>query len=191
MVADVRNCILVSGYSGDEYQYSNGISIYFPWTFLTFNLTLYRYQYMEIFQANEAKRKEPIGPGQQWYRFLKNYLSRVTFRLARQEAIPVPVVDGPQAGNGPPAPVWSKDNPRWSKDNPRWTKDNPRLSRDNPRLSKDNPRISKDNPRLNRGEIGEYLFYFERFKNVQMAWDINGYTRKSEIEKEATDSHSA
>lgn len=73
------------------------------------------------------------------------------------------------------ASIASSDNAIWSKDNPRASRDNPPASRDNPRASRDNPPASKDNPRANRGEIGNYLFYFSRYKNYALRWDVSGF----------------
>lgn len=182
IIDDAGKCIMLSGFSGDEYQYSNGMSIYFPWSLLTFTLTNYRYQYLYFVRGEDgsARRPVPEGPGANWYIFLRNYLSRVTLRLVRSDGYVATATGTTPNGNSEGIPTWSKDNPRWTKDNPRWTKDNPRLNRDNPRLT-------KDNPRLNRGEVGEYLFYFERFKNVQMAWDINGITKHGKNEENEPD----
>ncbi|MGD9563435.1 MAG: clostripain-related cysteine peptidase [Pyrinomonadaceae bacterium] len=168
--AAVDACILKAGFSGEEYQFSNGISVYFPWTYLTYRLTDHRYRYLRV---NRGGRENKEGICAEWNRFLGNYLSRVTFRLARDGKDRVrPAV----ASDGAETPAWSKDNPRWTKDNPRWTKDNPPLC-------KDNPRFNRDNPRFNRGEVGEYLFYFERFKNFQLGWDITGYAEDFKEDK--------
>jgi hypothetical protein len=181
IVLAVDKCVLSCGYCGDEYQFSNGISLYFPWTALTYFLTDYRYRYL-FFNRGKGNYnlKNPTGIGKEWNKFLFNYLSRVTLRAARK------TIDGqvsPFENFSKDNPVWSKDNPPWSKDNQLWSKDNPPWSKDNPPWSKDNPPWSKDNPRWSKGEIGEYLFYFSRFKNFQLAWDIFGYADEATFDE--------
>lgn len=182
IVLAINNCVLKCGYSGEEYQFSNGISLYFPWTALTYSLTDYRYRYLLF---NRGRRnydlENPTGIAKEWNNFLFNYLTRVTLRTARK------TVDGnvsPFENFSKDNPVWSKDNPVWSKGNQLWSRDNPRWSKDNPPWSRDNPRWSKDNPRWSKGEMGEYLFYFSRFKNFQLAWDISGYADEVMFDEE-------
>lgn len=188
IIEAVDACVLRCGFSGDEYQFSNGISLYFPWTYITFSLTNYRYRYM-YFNCGENRHpnmdfENLQGFGKDWYYFLLNFLSRVTLRLARKQKDEngneqILILEDFSSDN----PIWSKDNPIYSKDNPIWSRDNPRASRDNPpasrdnpRASRDNPRASRDNPRASRGEVGEYIFHFSRFKNFQMCYDISGFS---------------
>lgn len=174
IVSAVDDCVLKCGYSGEEYQFSNGISLYFPWTYVTYFLTNYRYRYLRFTRgADNRDLQNPKGVGKEWNEFLFNYLTRVTLRTARKSANDNGL---PRANFDQDNSIWSKDNPRWSRDNPRWSRDNPPYSRDNPPYSRDNPRSSRAIPHWGRGEIGEYLFYFSRFKNFQLSWNISGYS---------------
>lgn len=193
VITSVKTCILKSGFSGDEYQFSNGISVYFPWSNLTFGLTNYRYRYLNFCkginsQALDIEKPDTYdGLGKNWYLFLRNYIFRVTMRQLRKEIIEIEgkdttftsVLDDFSKSN----PVWSKSNPVWSKSNPVWSKSNPDASRSNPPwsrsnpdASKSNPDASKSNPDASRGDFGNYLFYFSRFKNFQNQWDISGFS---------------
>lgn len=194
IIVSVDKCVLKSGFSGDEYQFSNGISLYFPWSHITFNLTKFRYRYLLFARGkgNYTDLDNPKGIGKDWYNFLFNYLTRITLRLARKRKDErgnerVSVLDNFSRNN----PIWDKDNPIWSKDNPFWNKDNPDanrdnpvVSRDNPDANRDNPDANRDNPDANRGEIGDYLFYFSRFKNMQMRWDISGFAEEFVFDKD-------
>jgi Clostripain family len=174
IIDQVDTCVLKCGYSGDEYQFSNGISLYFPWSHLTYFLTDFRYRYLRFNRGSGNRDPEkPQGDGKDWNAFLYNYLTRVTLRRARKEPDgKVSALDSISKSN----PPWSKSNPPWSRSNPPWSKSNPPWSRSNPPWSKSNPPWSKSNPPWSRGEVGEYLFYFGRFKNFEMRWDINGFS---------------
>ncbi|MEZ5427709.1 MAG: clostripain-related cysteine peptidase [Pyrinomonadaceae bacterium] len=186
IIVAINKCVLKSGYSGEEYQFSNGISLYFPWTQVTYLLTDYRYRWLlfnkgftDDGEPNEDL-ENPTGIGKEWNHFLRNYLSRVTLRGGRKD----------ERGKismfndfSPDSPVWSAKDPVSSQANPHWSIENPRWSKDNPGWSKDNPGWSKDNPGWSKGEAGEYLFYFGRFKNFQLGWDINGYADEAEFDE--------
>ena len=84
-----RTCILRTGFSGDEYQYSKGISLFFPWTALTYLFTWRIYSGLE-FARSEGVLKDPKngrkktirepGPGLEWDNFLLYYLYIVSLR---------------------------------------------------------------------------------------------------------------
>jgi hypothetical protein len=160
IILSVQECVLKSGFSGDEYQFSNGISLYFPWSNLTFSLTNFRYKNL-IFCKGKSKKGADIdkpetytGLGKDWYLFLRNYIFRVAMRQLRktteikkgQKVIVKSVLDDFSKGN----PIWSKSNPIWSKSNPIWSKSNPDASRSNPLWSKSNPDASRSNPDASR-----------------------------------------
>jgi hypothetical protein len=162
--------------------------MYFPWSYLTFELTDFRYRYL-LFNRGENNYDvnsyhDLKGLGKDWYIFLFHYLTRVTMRLARKRIFEdereeqIPVIENITGDN----PIWSKDNPIWSKDNPFWSRSNPTASRSNPTASRSNPTASRSNPTASRsnptasrGEMGEYIFYFSRYKNFELRWDVTGY----------------
>lgn len=226
VIASIDDCVIQSGFSGDEYQYSNGISVFFPWSHLTMELTNYRYQYLIFSQgdlrpADEERRDlnnyyEYEGVGKDWYFFLMNYLYNVTLRQTRVTKVPKLGEDGEPVLDdaGRPVyvskhsaledftksnPIWSRSNPIWSKSNPIWSRSNPDASRSNPDTSRSNPIWSRSNPDASRsnpdasrsnpdasrsnpvwskGEFGNYLFYFARFKNFENRWDVTGFANQ-------------
>ncbi|MCD9189219.1 MAG: clostripain-related cysteine peptidase [Pyrinomonadaceae bacterium] len=172
VIKAIDDCVLKCGYSGEEYQFSNGISLYFPWTYVTYYLTQDKYQRLIFNQGKDDDGSynedvnNPKGVGKDWNKFLENYVTQVTVRKLRKNA----------KGQTSMLDDFSKKSVLWNQQNPLWNKDNPHWNKDNPHWNKDNPHWNKDNPHWNKGEIGEYLFYFGRFKNFQMHWEINGYT---------------
>ena len=85
-----RTCILQTGFSGDEYQYSKGISLFFPWTALTYLFTWRIYSGLQFARLKEVVTKDPKtgqkktirepGPGLEWDNFLLYYLYIVSLR---------------------------------------------------------------------------------------------------------------
>lgn len=225
VIESVDKCVIHSGFSGDEYQFSNGISVFFPWSRLSLALTNYRYRYLIFSQGairpvgsrtrNLNEMSEYEGPGKDWYFFLVNYLNNVTLRQTRSAKILKTAEDGrqePELDSKGKAqwqkaliedftksnPIWSKSNPIWSKSNPIWSKSNPDASksmpswgRSNPDASRSNPDASRSNPVWSKGEVGNYLFYFSRFKNFENCWDVNGYASDFGFESEFEDQEPA
>ncbi len=101
VVKAVGRCVLKSGFCGDEYQFSNGISLYFPWTGQAFAATHFKYRYLKFVRgekshqsetdaaqnANRAENEEQeTGPGKSWDDFLFYYLFVVTMRRTRNNS---------------------------------------------------------------------------------------------------------
>ncbi len=157
IILAVDQCVIKCGFSGEEYQFSNGISLYFPWSYVTYFLTNSKYHNL-LFVRGEKNYRPNIskGVGKDWNNFLYNYLTRVTLRRSRKDS----------SGTLSKFETFSKSSRPGSTSNPPW--------------SKDNPPWSKDNPPWSKGEVGEYLFYFSRIKNFELRWDISGYSDETE-----------
>jgi hypothetical protein len=85
VLKELRKAVIQSGFSGGGYQYSNGISIFFPWSREGYEVSKKNYE--SLFFAKEAKRRR-----KSWTVFLKKYLYEVTLRQsepANFEVVPV------------------------------------------------------------------------------------------------------
>ena len=202
VISSISRCILKSGFSGDEYQFSNGVSVFFPWSNITFSLTNFRYRYLHFCKGlnprsiNIEKPETYDGLGKHWYYFLRNYIFRVTIRQLRQVTVekdgqPSMTVKSAFDNFSKSNPVWSRSNPVWSRSNPVWSKSNPDASRSDPPWSRSNPDASKgdfegsrSNPDSSRGEFGNYLFYFGRFKNFEYKWNVSGFSTDFKFEED-------
>ena len=71
VVAAVENVVILSGFSGGKYQYSNGVALFFPWSFVTYKASEKFYRRLEFFGD---------GAGRSWSGFLKHYLGKVALR---------------------------------------------------------------------------------------------------------------
>ncbi|MGB7202428.1 MAG: clostripain-related cysteine peptidase [Pyrinomonadaceae bacterium] len=81
VITELSNVVILSGFSGGEYQYSNGISLYFPWSYVTYLASEKYYKRLEFIEK---------GAGRSWSRFLRRYLGEVTLRPFEDPEVAVP-----------------------------------------------------------------------------------------------------
>lgn len=154
IIAAVDDCVLKCGYSGDTYQFSNGISLYFPWTLMAYSMTDHRYKDL-LFNRGDSYFQELTGVGSEWNEFLHNYLSRVTLRPARKRRVnavsSVRDIDVSSVGTSAAFPM----------------------------LGEEIPIMTRAFPPMSKGGFENYLAHFGRFKNFQLVWDIFGFSDDS------------
>ena len=73
VLKELRHAVILSGFSGGGYQYSNGVSVFFPWSREAYEVS--RKNYEGLWFAQDVKRKQLS-----WTDFLKRYLYDVTLR---------------------------------------------------------------------------------------------------------------
>src|SRR5687767_4608238 len=84
VLQELRKAVIQSGFSGGGYQYSNGLSIFFPWSREGYEVSKKNYE--SLWFAKEAKRRR-----KSWTVFLKKYLYEVTLRKSEPPNVEVPV----------------------------------------------------------------------------------------------------
>ncbi len=170
VIRAIGKCVLKSGFCGDEYQFSNGISLYFPWTARALISTRTSYSYLnfvrginseqsELESALKAALKEQKdnktekGAGKSWYDFLFCYLFIVTMRRTRNNS-----EDFETYFNN------LKNSPA--------TKENWFLS------TKENWFLNtKENWILKtRGDLSAAAVFCNQFRNYQLDWEISGFS---------------
>ena len=72
----VKECVILSGFSGGAYQYSNGISLFFPWSLAGYRVSRKNY--------HQLKFVKNTGAGKKWDEFLVKYLGEVSFREGKK-----------------------------------------------------------------------------------------------------------
>lgn len=83
VVKRLREFVIISGYSGGKYQYSNGVSLFFPWSYETFETV--RKNYEELwFYKNIAPEFQDVT----WLSFLDKYLGEVARRGSEEPRKP-------------------------------------------------------------------------------------------------------
>ena len=82
-VKKLEKCVRQSLYLGSEFQYSNGLSLFFPWSYISFILAKKQYLSRDFAigskKRNEEKTRKPSG----WTSFLETYLEK-TMRPVKQ-----------------------------------------------------------------------------------------------------------
>ena len=73
VLQELPRAVILSGFSGGGYQYSNGVSVFFPWSREAYEVSKKNYE--SLWFAKEVKKRK-----KSWSTFLKRYLYEVTFR---------------------------------------------------------------------------------------------------------------
>ena len=84
VLKELKKAVILSGFSGGGYQYSNGVSVFFPWSREAYEVS--RKNYESLWFAKDVKRKKLS-----WTDFLKRYLYEVTLRKFEPPAVEAPV----------------------------------------------------------------------------------------------------
>jgi hypothetical protein len=71
VLKELMNAVILSGFSGGGYQYSNGISLFFPWSYVAYKASEKYYKRLKFVGT---------GAGRSWNSFLNRYLGKVTLR---------------------------------------------------------------------------------------------------------------
>lgn len=71
----IIDCIILSGFSGGEYQFSTGISMFFPWSWASYKVSRANYERLTFVQMNKT--------GKIWNEFLQKYLGKINRRQAK------------------------------------------------------------------------------------------------------------
>ncbi len=86
VLEELNRAVILSGFSGGGYQYSNGVSVFFPWSCEAYEVS--RENYESLWFARDVKRQRLS-----WTDFLQKYLYEVTFRKSEApvEDVAVPM----------------------------------------------------------------------------------------------------
>jgi hypothetical protein len=71
---ELKKAVILSGFSGGAYQYSNGMSVFFPWSREGYEVS--RKNYESLWFAKDPDRKKRFT----WTGFLRKYLNEVALR---------------------------------------------------------------------------------------------------------------
>ena len=81
--AQLRNAVILSGFSGPGYQYSNGVSVFFPWSREGYEVSKKNYEGLWFVKDMEQKQLS-------WTGFLQTYLYKVSRRKIEDLVVDVP-----------------------------------------------------------------------------------------------------
>jgi hypothetical protein len=83
VLKELNEAVILSGFSGGGYQYSNGVSVFFPWSRDAYEVSKKNYE--SLWFTKDVKRKQVS-----WADFLRHYLYEVSLRRCEPESDDVP-----------------------------------------------------------------------------------------------------
>jgi hypothetical protein len=109
IVGAIDECILMAGFGGGTYQYSNGLAVFFPWTESSYLKARRNYEKLKAFDTNGSAPGGLEGPLKDWNLFLQKF-TKLTRRPARVDASRVPGLAAGFSGSGAQAFFPTKNN---------------------------------------------------------------------------------
>jgi hypothetical protein len=84
VLRELEKAVILSGFSGGGYQYSNGISVFFPWSLEGYEVSKKNFQDLWVAKDIKYYNEESETKLLYWGDFLKKYLKDVARRKAEQ-----------------------------------------------------------------------------------------------------------
>jgi hypothetical protein len=161
--------VILSGFSGGSYQYSNGVSVFFPWSREGYEVS--RKNYESLWYSSDLGRDE--AP---WTRFLTTYLNDVSLRKLED------VVEQTGAGSRFRYPSGVKFSEGTV------TNLSGRSSQRTKIAGHEDTKIAgHEGTKLAGGGSSAFFNSLQLFKNIESRWDISGFTKKPDEAQLADD----
>jgi hypothetical protein len=184
----LKNVVLLCGFSGSDFQYSKGISIFFPWSWDCYESTKEDYRKLHFIRREDT--------GEKWDDFLRCYLGNATWRPSNR------LTPADEDGNfmidpSNPSVVYVSyrfvnpksaelladgwlDGEKRPPDGPKRPPDGPKRPPDGPRRPPDGPKRPPDGPKglnnaISSGNMSTFLSRFLKMKNVGTYWNRTGF----------------
>jgi hypothetical protein len=192
VLKELQKAVILGGYSGGNYQYSNGVSVFFPWSRDAYEVS--RKNYETLWFAKDVKREKLS-----WSDFLKKYLYHVSLRKFEPPLEDVPAGakyryysgvafdERPRAvatGNGTASTkIGGQEGTRIAgQEGTRIAgQEGTRIAgQEGTRIAgQEGTRIAgQEGTRLAGGGAGTFFQSMRLFKNVESRWDVSGFTKK-------------
>lgn len=164
VIKAVDACILMCGFSGGRYQYSNGISLFFPWTTIAFYTSKNNYDELSVRYDRKLDN---------WKQFLEEFLTIHTMRPARQKISLKKKAEANNGGSIANGFFPAEKNAQLANDK------NAQLANDkNAQLANDkNAHLANDKNAQIANDKGVFSLLIQ-FKNINSPWNISGFTKK-------------
>ena len=177
VLKELQKAVILGGFSGGLYQYSNGVSVFFPWSRDAYEVSRKNYESLSF--AKDVKRERLS-----WTDFLKKYLYDVSLRR-----FAAPFED---ASAGSKYRYYSgvrfDEQPRSIAVSGNGASRTKIAGQEGTRIAgQEGTRIAgQEGMRLAGGGTGGFFQSMRMFKNVESRWNISGFTKKPD-ETEAED----
>ncbi len=200
----LKKFVIISGYSGGKYQYSNGVSLFFPWSYETFETVRNNYEALYFYKILPSEIKE-----ESWVSFLNLYLGEVARRSSddprkpkqkynwadfesdepEQEALSITANAKGKLGTGQGR--LGTGQGRLGTGQGRLGTGQGRLGTGQGRLGTGQGRLGTGQGRLGTGQgrmtathSNAFLDSLETFKNVYTPWNISGFSKETDNKKD-------
>ena len=197
VLSELEQAVILSGFSGGGYQYSNGVSVFFPWSREAYEVS--RKNYESLWFAQDVK-KERLS----WTDFLRRYLYDVTLRR-------VPAADASVGSKYRyPSGVMFDERPRATLSRGNGASATKIAGQEGSKIAgqegskiagqegskiagQEGSKIAGQEGSKLAGGGGSNAFFnsLRLFKNIESRWDVSGFTKKLETEIPNKQAHSA
>ena len=187
VLEELKQAVILSGFSGGGYQYSNGISVFFPWSREAYEVS--RKNYEGLWFAKEAGRKRLS-----WSGFLRKYLYDVSLRKFEAP------VENAAAGSkyrytsgvrfDERSPSVSSDGNGQEGSKISGQEGSKISGQEGSKISgqegskisgQEGSKISgQEGSKLGGGGASAFFNSLRLFKNIESRWDISGFTKKTD-----------
>lgn len=183
----LKKFVIISGYSGGKYQYSNGVSLFFPWSYETFETVRNNYEGLYFYSVLAPEVKETS-----WVSFLDLYLGEVARRssdnprkpkqkynwsafesddIYEQEELSITASLKGKLGTG---------QGRLGTGQGRLGTGQGRLGTGQGRLGTGQGRLGTGQGRMTGDNSNAFLESLKTFKNVYTPWNISGFSKETD-----------
>ncbi len=193
VIERIRECVLITGFSGSDFQFSKGISLFFPWSLASYDSAKIDYEKLTFIRKTYA--------GNKWNEFLETYLSDITMRQSHS------LTHFDETGNISGSSVvyesytnmndsdfWTTDNdrqpPNSGRQPPNSGRQPPNSGRQPPNSGRQPPNSGRQPPNSGRmlTDLNIFLSRFMRLKNFELNWNRTGFTSTNVIFKPISES---
>jgi hypothetical protein len=163
VIESIRDCVLITGFSGSDFQFSKGISLFFPWSAASYDSAENDYEKLTFVRQKNSS-------GAKWNEFLKTYLSDITLR----RSAPLTKVDenGKILSNSVIYESYT------NMDHPPGTPFGSAGEKEEGKQPPNDGRMPPNDGRM-LGSMNIFLARFMRLKNFQFNWNRTGFTSKN------------
>lgn len=160
VVENIKECILLTGFSGSDFQFSNGISLFFPWSFASYQSARDDYENLSFIEINSA--------GKKWNEFLKVFLGDITLRRS------TPLTQTDESEHILTSSIIYESYANMDEKTANTNGSN------NSGDTRQPPNSGRQPPNSGRmlNELNIFLSRFMRLKNYQSNWNRAGFTSK-------------
>jgi predicted CopG family antitoxin len=184
VLKELQKAVILSGFSGGGYQYSNGVSVFFPWSREAYEVSRKNYESLSF--AKDVKRERLS-----WTDFLRKYLSDVSRRKFETPAENVPAGSRYRYYSG----VSFDERPRMAVSSNGASSTKIAGQEGSKIAGQEGSKIAgqegskiagqegskiagQEGSKLAGGGASAFFQSLRLFKNVESRWDVSGFTRK-------------